>query len=355
LRAGTHAAFGKLGIIRLFDFQFQACYNFNKGKPMDAEIKRLTEEAAEKIKIVEKIKTEFQKVIVGQENLLNRMMSCVVSGGHLLLEGVPGLAKTLAIKTLAQILGMDFKRIQFTPDMLPADIRGTLIYNQNKGTFDVKHGPIFSHFVLADEINRAPSKVQSALLESMQEKTATIGEQTYTLPDPFFVMATQNPIEQEGTYPLPEAQTDRFFMKILLSYPSVLEEKRIIHRMSGLTYPEPKKCASASEIIDLQKFIEKIYVDEKIFDYIVAIVHATREQEKGLVKYGASPRASINFVRAARAEAAFDGRGYVIPEDIKAVAYDILRHRIILSFEAEAEGITEENLIEKVLNTVEIP
>ena len=322
---------------------------------MDEEIKKLTEEAVEKTKLVEKIKTEYQKVIVGQDNLMKKMMTCLVSGGHLLLEGVPGLAKTLAIKTLSQVLSLDFKRIQFTPDMLPADIRGTLIYNQSNGSFEVKKGPIFSNFILADEINRAPSKVQSALLESMQEKTVTLGDTTYRLSEPFFVMATQNPIEQEGTYPLPEAQTDRFFMKVYVDYPTPQEEKRIMHRMSGLTYPEPKVSASRDDIIGLQKFVEKIYIDEKVFDYIVNIVVATRKFEKSYVKYGASPRASINFVRAARAEAFFDGRGYVIPEDVKAVAYDILRHRIILSFEAEAEGINSENVVEKILNTVEIP
>lgn len=322
---------------------------------MDEDIKKLTEEASGKVAVIGKIREEFQKVIVGQDNLLNKMLSALMSGGHLLLEGVPGLAKTLAIKTLAQVLDLEFKRIQFTPDMLPADIRGTLIYNQNTGNFEVKHGPIFTNFVLADEINRAPSKVQSALLESMQERTATIGEKTYELPEPFFVMATQNPIEQEGTYPLPEAQTDRFYMKVVVNYPSQKEEKRIIHRMSGMTYPEPKKGASKQDILDLQKFVEKIYVDEKIYDYVVNLVFATRNYEKGHVKYGASPRASINFIKAARAEAFFDGRGYVIPEDIKGVAYDILRHRIILSFEAEAEGVTTENVVENILNTVEIP
>ncbi len=322
---------------------------------MDDEIKKLTEEAAEQVKIIERIKAEFQKVIVGQDNLLNKMISAIISGGHILLEGVPGLAKTLSIRTLARILEVDFKRIQFTPDMLPADIRGTLIYNQHNGSFEIKKGPVFTNFILADEINRAPSKVQSALLESMQEKTATIGETTYQLPDPFFVMATQNPIEQEGTYPLPEAQTDRFYMKVFVDYPNQKEEKRIIHRMSGMFSPEPKTVASKDEIINLQKFVERIYVDEKIYDYVVNIVFATRNFEKGYVKYGASPRASINFIKAARCEAFFDGRGYVIPEDIKLVAYEILRHRIILSFEAEAEGITTEKVIEDILNTVEIP
>jgi len=322
---------------------------------MDAEIKELTERAEENIKIIEKIKAEFQKVIVGQEKLFQRMMSAVLSGGHLLLEGVPGLAKTLAIRTLAQTIDLEFKRIQFTPDMLPADIRGTMIYKQSDGNFEVKKGPIFSNFILADEINRAPSKVQSALLEAMQEKTVTLGDTTYPLPEPFFVMATQNPIEQEGTYPLPEAQTDRFYMKILLDYPTPKEEKRIINKMSGLTYPLPKQVAKKEEILDLQRFVEEIYIDEKVSEYIVNIVHATRNYEKNLVRYGASPRASINFVRAAKVEAFFDGRGYVIPEDVKAVAYDILRHRIILSFEAEAEEVTPEKIIDDILNKVEIP
>ncbi|MEJ5285538.1 MAG: AAA family ATPase [Brevinematia bacterium] len=322
---------------------------------MNDEIRVLTEKAEEKIKVIEKIKSEFEKVIVGQERLFSRMMSAILSGGHILLEGVPGLAKTLAIRTMAQILNLEFKRIQFTPDMLPADIRGTLIYRQSDGNFEVKKGPIFANFILADEINRAPSKVQSALLESMQEKTVTIGDTTYPLPEPFFVMATQNPIEQEGTYPLPEAQTDRFYMKVLIDYPSPKEEKRIIHRMSGLTYPLPRQVATKEDILDLQRFVEEIYIDEKIYDYIVNLVYATRTYEKGLVRYGASPRASINFVKAAKVEAFFDGRGYVIPEDVKAVAYDILRHRIIISFEAEAEEITPEKIIEDILNKIEIP
>ena len=322
---------------------------------MDNDIKKLTEEAAEHVKIVDKIKDEYQKVMVGQDAVLSRMLSALLTGGHLLVEGVPGLAKTLAVKTISNILDLDFKRIQFTPDILPADIRGTLIYNQNSGTFEMKKGPVFANFILADEINRAPSKVQSALLESMQERTATIGDSTHLLPDPFFVMATQNPIEQEGTYPLAEAQTDRFYMKVKVDYPTPQEEKRILHRMSGLTYPKTKKAASRHDILNLQKFVDKIYVDEKIFDYIVNLVDATRKYDKSRIRYGASPRASICFVRAARAEAFFDGRGYVIPEDIKATAYDILRHRILLSFESEAEGVTPENIIEEILNTVEIP
>jgi MoxR-like ATPase len=327
---------------------------------MDETIAKLNETAKEKIRIVEKIKEQYDTVIVGQEKLFYRMMSAIITGGHILLEGVPGLAKTLAISTLSQILDMDFHRIQFTPDMLPADIRGTLIYNQNKGAFDTKKGPVFSNFILADEINRAPAKVQSALLEAMQEKTVTIGDETYPLPAPFFVMATQNPIEQEGTYPLPEAEVDRFFMKFKVDYPNRDEEKIIITRMGGLEYPKPVKVAGSRDMIDLQNFVATVYVDDKIIDYIVNIVYATRNPEefgisKGYLKYGASPRASINFIRAVRAGAFFDGRGYVYPEDVKEVAYDILRHRLILSFEAEAEGLTSENIVEQVLNNVEIP
>lgn len=327
---------------------------------MDPAISQLTEKMAEKSPIVEKIRTEFHKVIVGQDILFNRMLSAILSRGHILLEGVPGLAKTLSISTMAKILDMDFNRIQFTPDMLPADIRGTLIYNQNTGDFEIKKGPIFSNFVLADEINRAPAKVQSALLESMQEKTATIGDQTYQLPRPFFVMATQNPIEQEGTYPLPEAQTDRFFMKVFVDYPSRQEEKRILNRMTGLSYPQPQKVIDIKGIIELQDLMTQIYVDDKITDYVVNIVYATRNPEefnlkKEHLRFGASPRASISFIQAARVEAFLDSRGYVIPEDIKAVAADILRHRIQLSFEAEAEKITPDVIVDNILNTVEIP
>jgi MoxR-like ATPase len=327
---------------------------------MDAAIEKLTAESAEKSKVIQRIKDEFSKVIVGQNDLFNRMMSAIMSDGHLLLEGVPGLAKTLAISTLSQILDMGFQRIQFTPDMLPADIRGTLIYNQSSGNFDVKKGPVFTNFVLADEINRAPAKVQSALLEAMQEHTVTIGDTTYNLPNPFFVMATQNPIEQEGTYPLPEAQMDRFFMKVRIDYPQRSEEKEIIRRMAGTTVPTADKAVGAQEIRELREFAENIYADDTITDYVVNLVFASRNPkefgiQEGFIKYGGSPRASIAFIRAAKAAAFFDGRGYVIPEDVKAVAYDVLRHRIILSFEAEAEGLTPENMIEQLLNNVEIP
>ncbi len=309
---------------------------------MDAEISKLSEEALEKSKIISQIRQEFSKIVIGQEGLLDGMLSALMTGGHLLIEGVPGLAKTLAISTLSDILDIEFQRIQFTPDMLPADIRGTLIYVQHKGDFEVKRGPVFSNLVLADEINRAPAKVQSALLEAMQEKTVTLGDQTYRLPSPFFVMATQNPIEQEGTYPLPEAEVDRFYMKILVDYPSKASEKTIVRQMSGMTQPHAKKITGKENIFDLQEFVNKIYVDDKIIDYIVTLVHATRHPgeyqiPEAYIKYGASPRASISFIRAARVQAFFDGRGFVIPEDVKASAHPVLRHRLGLSFEAEAE------------------
>ncbi|NPV38950.1 MoxR-like ATPase in aerotolerance operon [Brevinematales bacterium NS] len=322
---------------------------------MDEEIKALTEEIVDHAPTLQKIVTEFEKVIVGQEHLLKRMISALLTGGHLLVEGAPGLAKTLSISTLARLFDMDFKRIQFTPDLLPADIRGTMIYNVQTGQFDVKKGPIFTNFVLADEINRAPAKVQSALLEAMQERTVTLGETTYDLPSPFFVMATQNPIEHEGTYPLPEAQIDRFYMKILVSYPSPKEEKRILHRMTGTIEPSVKKVASKSDIQKMQKLVSRIYVDEKIYDYVVNLVQATRNTHKDYIRYGASPRAAIAWVKAAKVEALMDERGYVIPEDVKHTAHDILRHRLILNFEAEAEGITPDQVIDTLLQEVEIP
>lgn len=327
---------------------------------MDTDIRRLTELAAQKKEILQQIETEYEKVIVGQKSVYKYLMMGVLTGGHILVEGLPGLAKTLAISTLAKIMDLDFNRIQFTPDMLPADIRGTLIYNQGSGQFDVKKGPVFTHFVLADEINRAPAKVQAALLESMQEKTVTIGDTTYVLPDPFFVMATQNPIEQEGTYPLPEAQMDRFLLKVVAEYPTRAEEKRIISRMGGVLIPEAKTLVSQKTILDLQDFVKQIYADEKIMEYIVNLVYATREPEVVLIKpeyirAGASPRASLAFLKAAKTEAFFDGRAYVIPEDVKAIAHEVLRHRLLISFEAEAEGLTSDTLIDQILQRVEIP
>lgn len=322
---------------------------------MDEEIKALTEEIVDHTPILQKIVNEFEKIIVGQEHLLKRMISALLTGGHLLVEGAPGLAKTLSISTLAKLFDMDFKRIQFTPDLLPADIRGTMIYNIQTGQFEVKKGPLFTNFVLADEINRAPAKVQSALLEAMQEKTVTIGETTYDLPSPFFVMATQNPIEHEGTYPLPEAQIDRFYMKILVSYPSPKEEKRILHRMTGITEPSVKKVAHKNDIQKLQKLVSRVYVDEKIYDYVVHLVQATRHTHKDYIRYGASPRAAIAWIKAAKVDALMDERAYVIPEDVKHTAHDILRHRLILNFEAEAEGITTDHVIDTILQEVEIP
>lgn len=327
---------------------------------MDQDIRRITEIAVEKKELLLKIEAEFEKVIVGQKNLFKYLMMGLLTGSHILVEGLPGLAKTLAVQTLAKILDLDFKRIQFTPDMLPADIRGTLIYNQGSGRFDVKKGPVFSNFVLADEINRAPAKVQSALLEAMQEKTITLGDHTYPLEEPFLVMATQNPIEQEGTYPLPEAQIDRFLLKAITSYPSRAEEKRILSRMGGMLVPEPRTVINKKEILGLQNVVKQIYADEKILEYIVNLVYATREPEsvnirQEYLRCGASPRASLSFLKAAKAEAFIDGRAYVIPEDVKSMAHQVLRHRIILSFEAEAEGFTSDIIIDKVLQAVEIP
>ncbi len=327
---------------------------------MDTDIRRITEQVASKKDTLIKIEAEFEKVIVGQKSVYKYLMMGLLTGGHILIEGLPGLAKTLAISTLAKILDLDFNRIQFTPDMLPADIRGTLIFNQGTGKFDVKKGSVFTNFLLADEINRAPAKVQAALLEAMQEKTITLGDTTYKLPDPFFVMATQNPIEQEGTYPLPEAQMDRFLIKSIATYPSREEEKRIISRMGGATVPEANKIISKADVLAMQDIVKQIYADDKIIEYIVNLVFATREPESVSVKQeyiraGASPRASLSFIRAAKVEAFLDGRAYVIPEDVKAVAHEILRHRLLVSFEAEAEGMDSDSIIEKILQRVEIP
>jgi len=327
---------------------------------MNTDIRRITEIAVQKKEILTKIEAEYEKVIVGQKSVYKYLMMGLLTDGHILIEGLPGLAKTLAVTTLAKILDLDFNRIQFTPDMLPADIRGTLIYNQGSGQFDVKKGPVFTNFVLADEINRAPAKVQSALLEAMQEKTITIGDNTYVLPSPFLVMATQNPIDQEGTYPLPEAQMDRFLLKVVAKYPTRAEEKRIISRMGGALIPQARTIVSRDAVLDLQNFVKDIYADEKIMEYIVNLVYATREPETinlkpEYIRAGASPRASLAFLKAAKAEAFFDGRAYVIPEDVKSIAYEVLRHRILISFEAEAEGLNADNIIDKILQSVEIP
>lgn len=304
----------------------------------------------------------MNRVIVGQKHLVDSLLISLLSNGHILLEGVPGLAKTLAIKTLSQLVDADFSRIQFTPDLLPADVVGTLVYSQKSENFQVKKGPVFANFVLADEINRAPAKVQSALLEAMQEKQVTIGSNTYDLPSPFFVMATQNPIEQEGTYPLPEAQVDRFMLKVVIDYPTLEEEKLIIRENLAGSMPEVKSVVTVEEILKARKIVEQVYIDEKIEQYIADIVFASRYPErygldelKSFITFGGSPRASINLAKAARAYAFIRHRGYVVPEDVRAVAHDVLRHRIGLSYEAEADNMTSEEIVSKIINKVEVP
>jgi MoxR-like ATPase len=311
---------------------------------------------------VQTITTEIGKVIVGQKYLVERLLVGLLANGHILIEGVPGLAKTYAVKTLARSIATRFQRIQFTPDLLPADIVGTQIYNQRTGEFVARKGPVFANLVLADEINRAPPKVQSALLEAMQERQVTIGEETFKLDDPFLVLATQNPIEQEGTYPLPEAQTDRFLLKLRVGYPSKEEEKRIIERMTGGKEPSAEPVVEAAAVIRARELCTRVYVDDKLKDYILNIVFATRfPKEHGLddleplIRYGASPRGSIYLVTAARAMAFLRRRGFVIPEDIKELAPDVLRHRVILSYEAEAEELSTDDVIRRVLERVEVP
>jgi MoxR-like ATPase len=308
------------------------------------------------------LREEMARVIVGQRHLLDRLLIALLTNGHVLLEGVPGLAKTLALKTLANCISVRFKRLQFTPDMLPADIVGTMIYSPQDGAFRTKQGPIFSNLVLADEINRAPAKVQSALLEAMQERQVTIGEETYPLPTPFLVLATQNPLEQEGTYPLPEAQIDRFMMKVIVDYPTRTEERAILDSMAT-TEPMvvPRTVVSAEQIIDARHVVNMVFIDEKIRDYIVDIVHATRPpiaerlNLNGYVQTGASPRATIALTLAARAMAFLNGRHFVTPQDVKTVAMDVLRHRVSVTYEAEADNITSENIVEKILNTLPVP
>ncbi|MBN1579020.1 MAG: AAA family ATPase [Chitinispirillaceae bacterium] len=308
------------------------------------------------------LKTEIGKVIVGQGKMVDRLLIGILTRGHILLEGVPGLAKTLAVSTLARVIDTGFKRIQFTPDLLPADLIGTMVFNQKTGEFVVKKGPLFSNIILADEINRAPAKVQSALLEAMQERQVTIGEATYPLEEPFLVLATQNPIEQEGTYPLPEAQVDRFMLKLKVVYPSREEEKQILTRMGTDKIPEVSKVIGVDRIIAARSVVEKIYIDPKVEEYIVSIVYASREPQaagleemKNLIAYGASPRATINLLRAARAHAFIRGRGYVTPEDVKSIGMDVLRHRIITTYEAEAENILAEDIVRKIFDSVEVP
>ncbi|MEQ9825472.1 MAG: MoxR family ATPase [Puniceicoccaceae bacterium] len=308
------------------------------------------------------LKNEMKRVIVGQDRLVERLIIGLLANGHILLEGVPGLAKTLALKTLATAIRTDFKRIQFTPDMLPADIIGTEIYNPKDVQFIIKHGPVFTNFVLADEINRAPAKVQSALLEAMQERQVTIGENSFKLPDPFLVMATQNPIEQEGTYPLPEAQVDRFMLKVTVSHPSPSEERLILDRMgTSDAKTDVNVVMSGDDIVASRKVVNEIFMDDKVKDYIVAIIHATRDPAhyglkiKDLILNGASPRGTISMTLASRAAAFLNGRGFVTPEDVKTVAMDVLRHRISISYEAEAEGISSENLVTQILDTIPVP
>ncbi len=326
------------------------------------DIRELNERIQKESSFVDLISMEMNKVIVGQKHLVESLMIGLLSGGHILLEGVPGLAKTLAINTLAKTIDADFARIQFTPDLLPADLLGTLIYSQKNEEFVVKKGPIFTNFVLADEINRAPAKVQSALLEAMQERQITIGDQTFKLEEPFLVMATQNPIEQEGTYPLPEAQVDRFMLKVVINYPQKEEEKLIIQQNLLKQFPKPSTVLKPEDIIKARDVVKDVYLDEKISKYIVDIVFATRtpseyklEKYADMISYGGSPRASISLAQAAKAFAFIKRRGYVIPEDVRAVCHDVMRHRIGLSYEAEANNITTEEIITDILNTVEVP
>jgi MoxR-like ATPase len=307
-------------------------------------------------KLIQQARDEINKVIIGQEYMIDRILTALLTGGHILLEGVPGLAKSLTASTIAKVTGVDFKRIQFTPDLLPADILGTEIYNQKTGDFIIKKGPIFSNIILADEINRAPAKVQSALLEAMQERQVTIGENTYPLDKPFIVIATQNPIEQQGTYPLPEAQQDRFMLKLKIQHPSREEEKRIIERFSAeqAEAPEIDKVFTPDNIFELQKQADSLYLDDKIKNYVLDIIFKTREPSN-YITCGASPRASLNLIKAAKARAFLEGRNYVVPDDVKAVVYDVLRHRILLSYEAEAEAITPEMIITEILEQINLP
>jgi MoxR-like ATPase len=325
------------------------------------DIKAIQEKVEKESLFVQELTAEMGKVIVGQKYLVERLLIGLLANGHILLEGVPGLAKTLSIKTLSDAIQTKFQRIQFTPDLLPADLIGTMIYNPQSGSFSTKKGPIFSNLILADEINRAPAKVQSALLEAMQERQVTIGENTFPLEEPFLVMATQNPIEQEGTYPLPEAQVDRFMLKLSITYPSKKEEWEIIDRNAEVGFPEVKRVISPGDILKARQVVNQIYMDEKIKEYVLNIVFATRAPEehkldiRNLIAYGASPRASIYLTLAAKAHAFLKGRGYVTPEDVKAIGMDVLRHRVIVTYEAEAEEITSEDIVKRVFDQIEVP
>ncbi|HIS34595.1 MAG TPA: MoxR family ATPase [Candidatus Avirikenella pullistercoris] len=329
----------------------------------EVDIRELNERIQQQSAFVDILNLEMGKVIIGQHHLIDSLLIGLLSNGHILLEGVPGLAKTLAITTLAQAVDAKFSRIQFTPDLLPADLIGTLIYSQKTEEFTVKKGPIFANFILADEINRSPAKVQSALLEAMQERQVTIGDNSYKLPEPFLVLATQNPLEQEGTYPLPEAQVDRFMLKVKIDYPKKEEEKLIIRQnMLGTSFPKASKVVKPEDIVAAREVVSSVYMDEKIERYIVDIIFATRNPEdykldnlKSLISYGGSPRASISLAKASKAYAFIKRRGYVIPEDVRAVSHDVLRHRIGLTYEAEAENIGAEDIITEILNAVEVP
>jgi MoxR-like ATPase len=328
---------------------------------MQSSIQAINEKVQQEAVFVETLLAELRKVIVGQKDMLDRLLIGLLSRGHVLLEGVPGLAKTLAVRSLADAIHGQFQRIQFTPDLLPADLVGTLIYNQKEGSFVPKKGPIFTNFLLADEINRAPAKVQSALLEAMQERQVTIGDTTYPLKEPFLVLATQNPIEQEGTYPLPEAQVDRFMLKLKVVYPDRKEEREILERMSKEDQPRAARVVEADSILRARKVVEEVYMDDRVKEYILSIVFATRKPSDfgldigPLIEFGASPRATLFLAQAARAHAFIRSRGYVTPEDVKSVGPDVLRHRVILSFEAEAENVKPEEIVQRIFDTVEVP
>ncbi len=329
---------------------------------MTHSIKELNQQIQREATFVQEIVDEVRRTIVGQDYLINRLLIALLSNGHVLIEGVPGLAKTLTVRTLSATLSTEFQRIQFTPDLLPADLIGTQIYNPKTGDFTPRLGPLFSNIVLADEINRAPAKVQSALLEAMEERQITIGEHTHKLNDPFLVLATQNPVEQEGTYPLPEAQLDRFMLKVVITYPTRNEEREIINRMAGESPAPPQAIISPEDIIQARHVVNRIYVDEKIKSYVLDIIFATREPQKSgmkkmstLIEFGASPRGTLALIKAGKAHAFLNGRGYVMPDDIKQVAPDVLRHRIVTSFEAQAEEIDSTRIVQEIINRVEVP
>ena len=329
----------------------------------DFSLSEINERISKESIFIDKLRDQISTVVFGQLDLINRLLIGILANGHILIEGVPGLAKTLLVKTISQLIEAKFQRIQFTPDMLPADLIGTLIYNQKTGAFETRKGPIFSNIILADEINRSPAKVQSALLESMQERQVTIGEDTFKMDTPFLVLATQNPIEQEGTYPLPEAQVDRFMLKLKVSYPTIDEEKLILRKMAKTTIDDSlSPVAKSEQIINAQKIINDIYVDEKVEEYILNLIFATRDPElfglndiKGLIDHGASPRATINIVLASKARAFMEHRGYITPEDVRFVGMDVLRHRVVLTYEAEAEELSPEDIIQRLFETIEVP